>query len=246
MSGLDALRLLIGAGFLTYASVLDLRTRRVPNNVWIALGFLAALLFIFDWAGDGRFTWITALVALGGILLMYVLWYVHILAGGADAKALMAISILLPQPIVWSLLGATFPLWPSPMPGVIVVLANSVLAFALAPFALFLVNLVRGDVRFPAMLLGYRMPLSKTRDAFVWVVDHVNAEGKRRQLLFPSAMSDEDYDANLERLEQAGEKRVWVTPKIPFMVPLLFGFLGTFFVGDILFRLVTVIVERLR
>jgi len=243
---LDALRLLIGAGFLTYASVLDLRTRRVPNNVWIALGFLAALLFIFDWAGDGRFTWITALVALGGILLMYVLWYVHILAGGADAKALMAISILLPQPIVWSLLGATFPLWPSPMPGVIVVLANSVLAFALAPFALFLVNLVRGDVRFPAMLLGYRMPLSKTRDAFVWVVDHVNAEGKRRQLLFPSAMSDEDYDANLERLEQAGEKRVWVTPKIPFMVPLLFGFLGTFFVGDILFRLVTVIVERLR
>ena len=243
---MDALRLLIGAGFLTYASVLDLRTRRVPNNVWIALGFLAALLFIFDWAGDGRFTWITALVALGGILLMYVLWYVHILAGGADAKALMAISILLPQPIVWSLLGATFPLWPSPMPGVIVVLANSVLAFALAPFALFLVNLVRGDVRFPAMLLGYRMPLSKTRDAFVWVVDHVNAEGKRRQLLFPSAMSDEDYDANLERLEQAGEKRVWVTPKIPFMVPLLFGFLGTFFVGDILFRLVTVIVERLR
>ncbi len=240
------LRLLIGAGFLTYASLLDLRTRRVPNNVWLALGFLSVLLFVYDWAAEGRFNWATALVAIGGMLLMYVLWYVHILAGGADAKALMAISILLPQPIVWTLLGATFPLWPSPMPGVIVVLANSVLAFALAPLLLFLFNLARGDVRFPAMLLGYRMPLAKTRDAFVWVVDHVDTEGKRRQLLFPSAMGDEDYDANLDRLEQAGEKRVWVTPKIPFMVPLLFGFVATFFVGDILFRLVSVIVERLR
>lgn len=239
------LRLLIGAGFLTYASILDLRTRRVPNKVWLALGFLSLLLFIFDWAAEGRFTWVTALVAIGGMFLMYVLWYVHILAGGADAKALMAISILLPQPIVWTLMGATFPLWPSPMPGVIVVLANSVLAFALAPLALFVFNLVRGDVRFPAMLLGYRMPLAKTRDAFVWVVDHVDVEGKRRQLLFPSAMSDQDYDANLDRLEQAGETRVWVTPKIPFMVPLLFGFVGTFFVGDILFRLVTAVVERL-
>ena len=240
------MRLLIGAGFLTYASLLDLRTRRVPNNVWLALGSLSLLLFIFDWASEGRFTWITAVIALGSMLLMYGLWYVHILAGGADAKALMAISILLPIPVVWTIMGATFPLWPSPMPGVIVVLANSVLAFALAPLLLFLFNLARGDVRFPAMLLGYRMSLAKSRDAFVWVVDHVTVEGKRRQLLFPSAMSDEDYDANLDRLEKAGEKRVWVTPKIPFMVPLLFGFIGTFFVGDVLFRLVTVVVERLR
>lgn len=238
------MRLVIGAGFLTYASVLDLRTRRVPNNVWLALGSLSLLLFIFDWAEEGRFTWVTALIALGSILLMYALWYVHILAGGADAKALMAISILLPVPVVWSFLGTTFPFWPSPMPGVIVVLANSVLVFALAPLLLFLFNLVRGDVRFPAMLLGYRMSLAKSREAFVWVVDHVDVEGKRRQLLFPSAMSDDDYDANLDRLEQAGAKKVWVTPKIPFMVPLLFGFVGTFFVGDILFRLVTVIVER--
>lgn len=246
MSGLDALRLVIGAGFLTYASVLDLRTRRVPNNVWLALGFLSLLLFIYDWAGAGRFDWITALIALASIGLMYVLWYVHVLAGGADAKALMAISILLPQPVVWTILGATFPLWASPMPGVIVVLANSVLAFALAPLLLFLFNLARGDIRFPAMLLGYRMSLANSRDAFVWVVDHVSVEGKRRQLLFPSAMTDEEYDANLDRLETAGEKRVWVTPKIPFMVPLLFGFIGTFFVGDILFRLVNVVVERLR
>ena len=239
------MRLVIGAGFLTYASLLDVRTRRVPNNVWLALGSLALLLFIFDW-GEGRFDWITAVIALGSMLLMYVLWYVHILAGGADAKALMAISILLPQPVVWTILGATFPLWRSPMPGVIVVLANSVLAFALAPLVLFLFNLSRGDVRFPTMLLGYRMSLAKSREAFVWVVDHLTVEGKRRQLLFPSAMSDEEYDANLDRLEAAGEKRVWVTPKIPFMVPLLFGFIGTFFVGDVLFRLVTLVVERLR
>lgn len=245
MSGLDLLRLVVGTGFLAYASILDLRTRRVPNNVWLALGAIAALLFVYDWAGSHRFTWVTILVALGGMLLMYVLWYVHILAGGADAKALMAVSILLPQPIAWNLLGASFPLWASPMPGVIVVLANSVVAFALAPLFLFAFNLVRADVRFPAMLLGYRMPLSKTKDAFVWVVDHVDPEGNRRQLLFPSAMSDADYLANIQRLEASGEQRVWVTPKVPFMVPLLLGFVASFFVGDVLFRLVAAVVQRI-
>jgi archaeal preflagellin peptidase FlaK len=246
LSSLDVLRLVIGTGFLAYASILDLRTRRVPNNVWLALGSLAVLLFVYDWFADGRFTWFTAGVALLGIALMYGLWYVHILAGGADAKALMAISILMPHRTEWDLLGATFPLWPSPMPGVIVVLANSVLAFAIAPLLLFVFNLARGDVRLPTMLLGYRMQLARARDSFVWIVDHVDAEGKRKQLLFPSAMSDEEYEANLQRLEGIGEKRVWVTPKIPFMVPLLFGFVGTFFVGDILFRLVTAVVHAAR
>ena len=179
------LRLFIGVGFLSYASILDLRTRRVPNNVWIALGSLAALLFVYDWAGSHEFTWVTALIAAGGVVRMYVLWYVHILAGGADAKALMAISVLLPKPVDWTILGTALPKWPSPMPGFIVVLANSVLAFALAPLLLFLFNLVRGDLRFPAMFLGYRMTLAKARESFVWIVDHIDLEGNRRQLLFP-------------------------------------------------------------
>jgi prepilin signal peptidase PulO-like enzyme (type II secretory pathway) len=34
--------------------------------------------------------------------------------------------------------------------------------------------------------------------------------------------------------EKEGIKDIWVTPKIPFMIPLLAGFLTSFFLGDIL------------
>ena len=244
MSGLELLRLLIGTGFFVYASILDLKTRRVRNNVWLALGFLATLLFVFDWA-TGRFDWIDALVALGAIALMYGLWYIHVLAGGADAKALMAVSVLLPQPLVWTLSGVPLPLWRSEMPGVIVVLANSVLVFALAPLLLFLFNASRGHFQFPSMFLGYTLPLERARKAQVWIVNHVDEEGRERKLLFPSALTDEAYDANIARLESRGVKRVWVTPKLPFMVSLLFGYLATFFVGDVLFKLVSTVVERI-
>jgi archaeal preflagellin peptidase FlaK len=244
VSGLETLRLLIGAGFLGYAAVLDLRTRRVPNNVWLALGSLALLLFLYDFFGSGRFSWITVLIALGAIAVMYGLWYIHVLAGGADAKAMMALALLVPHAILWTVGNHALPLWPSPMPGVLVVLANSVLVFAVAPLVLAAYNLVRRDLHLPSMFLGYRLPLAKARESWVWVVDHIDAEGRRRNTLFPSAMSDEDYEANLDRLSAAGIERVWVTPKIPFMVPLLIGFVGAFTIGDVLFRLVAGLVAR--
>lgn len=246
MSGLEVLRLLVGGGFLLYAAILDLRTRRVPNRVWIALGLLASLLFAFDWAAEGRFGWVTVLVAVGLAALAYLLWFFHLLAGGADAKALMALAVLVPRPIAWTLSDASLPAWPSPLPGAIVALANSVFLFALAPLGLVVVNLVRRDVRFPSMLLGYTLPLEAARRSFVWVVDHVDEAGNRRQVLFPSRTSEEDYLANLERLEREGAERVWVTPKIPFMVPLLLGFVAAFIVGDILFRIVSLAVQAMR
>ncbi|MFQ5883795.1 MAG: hypothetical protein ACE5IO_01690, partial [Thermoplasmata archaeon] len=44
MEELDILRLIIGVFFLTYGSVSDLRTRRVPNIVWVLMGIFAILV----------------------------------------------------------------------------------------------------------------------------------------------------------------------------------------------------------
>jgi prepilin signal peptidase PulO-like enzyme (type II secretory pathway) len=43
------------------------------------------------------------------------------------------------------------------------------------------------------------------------------------------------------KFEKKGIKNIWVTPKIPFMIPLLIGFILSFFVGDILFLIMSII-----
>jgi len=45
---------------------------------------------------------------------------------------------------------------------------------------------------------------------------------------------DFDADEEYNELEKYGLKEMWVTPKVPFMLPLLAGFIFSFFVGDIL------------
>jgi archaeal preflagellin peptidase FlaK len=241
---LDLLRLLLGSAFLFYASVLDLRTRRVPNPVWISFAGLASLLFVADFVVVRRIGWIHVAIALGIMALAYALWYFHLLAGGADAKAMMALGILLPMPIAWDWAAHELPAWTSPLPGALTVLSNSVLLFSLAPLLFLLRNVLRGHVHFPAMLLGYKLPLERAADnrSFVWIVDRMQEDGRRRQVLFPSRTSDEENQANIARLRQAGVATVWVTPKIPFMVPLFVGFVTAFLLGDLLFRAVQALV----
>lgn len=43
-----------------------------------------------------------------------------------------------------------------------------------------------------------------------------------------------DYALNLARLKALGIDEVWVTPKVPFMVPLFLGFLTAWIVGDLI------------
>ncbi len=43
-----------------------------------------------------------------------------------------------------------------------------------------------------------------------------------------------EIDEAFARIHALGEERVWVTPKVPFMIPLLVGFVLAFGVGDIL------------
>jgi prepilin signal peptidase PulO-like enzyme (type II secretory pathway) len=47
-----------------------------------------------------------------------------------------------------------------------------------------------------------------------------------------------DADEELKAFENLGITEIWVTPKIPFMIPLLVGFVFAFFPGDLLMQLV--------
>ena len=303
-----ATRLAAGTACLLFAAVSDLRTRRVTDRLWIAIGsfglvllsvqmslvsvsgtlsakippaeglalvgcsailfyaiffgtplfgeegfrfrpprvlaFLAAAaLFVFpaaSYLGSGRTIprAVLELYAAPAMILVYQGFYMaRILHGGADAKGLIALTLLVPaypdsspfpllapNPIVQDLLRVAFPFS-------LVIYVDAAILLLAVPVALFLRNAFRGDFGFPQAFLGYRVPIGRIPSK-AWLMERINTRGEHILVLFPKRGGDRSED--LARLRAAGVERVWVTPQIPFMVPLLGGFWLAFFVGNVL------------
>lgn len=297
MDAFAATRLAVGAGFLVVAAVSDVRTRRVRDPLWIALGtiglivlaaelfgkgaswpawsllasgavlfytvflgrplfeedgfhprsvrlflfFIAGLLFLLalSMAGSARSSpSIPELASMPAMIVIYQGFYrLRLLHGGADAKGLIALSLLVPthpeaspfpllavDPIVASVLRTLFPFS-------LVVWLDAALVSLAVPIALFAYNAARGDFAIPQAFLGYRAPV----DAFpahAWLMEKITERGDHVLVLFPKRGLDPAAD--LARLRAAGIDRVWVTPQTPFLVALLAGFLLAFFAGNLL------------
>ncbi len=169
------------------------------------------------------------------IVFFFVLYQLRILHGGADAKAMMAIAILVPfYPYFFS-----FPLLQlSPervasamelfFPFAFLVLMNSVIFIVWVFLAFLIYNSAKGDLGFPEMLLGYKMDIRDVEKKFVWPMERV-VKGERVMVFFPKRNDEE----SLEKLKKLGVKRIWVTPKIPFILFLTVGFILSAFIGNI-------------
>ena len=164
----------------------------------------------------------------------YLLFRVGVIFGGADAKALMALSVLVP---FWPKIGNLFPLWASILPFPWVIFSNSIFLFLFIPFILVVINAFKKNLEFPYCLVGYKMSIERARKSFVWPLERVDDKDERSFVWHP--VSDEQIQEEFDRLEKLGRKMVWVTPKIPFMIPLLIGFVLSFIVGDILYFVIT-------
>jgi len=232
---LNALRLIIGTLLLTYASYTDAKTRRAPNILWIIMAVVGVVLLSIQYL-DGGFLNIWYLFFIPAMIaLMYLFFQMRLLFGGADAKALMALAILVPiQPI---LLNDQLPVWTSFMPGSWIIFANAVILFLLIPISLLLYNIGKRNLKFPHCLLGYVSTVEKAKQKYVWPLEKIK-DGKRKLMYMPKTF---DVDEELAAFEKQGISEIWVTPKIPFMIPLLIGFIVSFFLGDLLLQLVRVL-----
>ena len=106
--------------------------------------------------------------------------------------------------------------------------------FLFIPISLLIINIAKRDIQFPFVFLGYKMDIKTARNKFVWPLERL-VEGNRKFVYMPNSFEvDEKYDL----FEKNGISRVWVTPKIPFMIPLFVGFIAAFIIGDILFYLI--------
>jgi preflagellin peptidase FlaK len=226
---LDITRLIVGITILGYASYTDIKTRRASNILWLIIGSIGALLLIVQYFTIGFGNQTNYLIFIPIMIgLVYVLFQLRLIFGGADAKALMAIAILVPfQPVI-----SQFPLWgKSLMPASWFIFSNSVILFLFIPLSLLIYNASKRVIKFPYSLLGYKINISKAREKFVWPLEKI-VDGKRKFAYMPKEF---DIENELNEFEKLGITEIWVTPKIPFMIPLLAGFICAFILGDILF-----------
>jgi preflagellin peptidase FlaK len=292
-TAIDILRIIFGLAFLFYASITDLKTRKVKNEIWIVMGFCGGiflaiqlllenrsweyfLIFLpigilfssmfYDFGSDSEekkkkinfipiILYIIALLALiyqfnaqSGetlfyqlitipllIVLFFVFFQLRILHGGADAKAMMAIAILVPfYPHFYE-----FPLLQFSsdrvaqamelfFPFAFLVLMNSVLFVVWAFLGFFVYNATKKDIGFPEMLLGYKMDIDEIENKFVWPMERI-VEGERVLVLFPKKIERD----NLKKLKDMDIKRIWVTPKIPFILFITMGFVISVIIGNV-------------
>ncbi len=230
---LNAIRLITGIVLLAYASYTDVKTRRAANILWVIMAIVGAILLLIQYL-DGGFpnVWYLVFIPIM-IALMYLFFQMRLLFGGADAKALMALAILVPiQPIMGDL-----PIWSSFMPGSWIIFANATILFLLIPISLLIYNIGKRHIQFPHSLLGYVISVEKAKQKFVWPLEKIK-DGKRKLMYMPKNF---DIDQELAEFEKQGITEIWVTPKIPFMIPLLIGFLLSFLLGDLLLQLVRVL-----
>ena len=165
------------------------------------------------------------------MILMYIWFYFGPTIGGADVKAIMAISLI--TPFSFSFTGeslAAFDTRGFPYP--FVIFMNSLLLYLLIPFSLAFYNVAKGNLESPffQIFFGTKMELSKARESFVWPMQQVIGE---KVIMVAFVKHKLDSDKEWEKLENMGIKNPWITFKVPYIIPLALSFIITAFFGDI-------------
>jgi preflagellin peptidase FlaK len=228
---IDTVRFITGSLILLIASYSDIKTRKASNILWIVMGAIGIVLLVTQYFTDGIKDILYLIFIPIMIFLMYLFFQIRLIFGGADAKAIMALAILVP--VFPDFFG--YPLKASIMPFSWIVFSNSILIFLFIPLGLFFLNIFKKNMQLPYCFLGYKMSIEKAKEKYVWPLEKL-VDGVRKFSYIPKNFDvKEDYKI----FEENGIREIWVTPKIPFMIPLLVGFLCAFFLGDMLFYIMS-------
>jgi preflagellin peptidase FlaK len=239
--------------FLTVAAVFDLRTREVPDKVWLVYGPVGLILTIYRvWVEPTLLLFVAASVSLS-ILVAFGLVFFG-LSGGADAKALICLGITLPLPpgITNSILGFAYPFFP-----IVVLVTGYVVSLSVAVWMLgrnlFTLTqhgsgMFEGLEREPiwkkvvAFITGYPTAFSHLQSTFYLypMEEVVDDENGARRTFQVYSNADVDREQVLSEFKESMKKvdspsTVWVTPGLPLLVFILAALVIVLIVGDPVF-----------
>ena len=180
------------------------------------------------------------IAVLVSVLFARALFEFGVLYGGADAKALMIASVLVPTFTAVVLpLGASFSVLLEVVPFSVDLLMDAALLSIAIPLGLAVRNLVRGEFRFPDGFTGYQLPVEELPRRYVWLRDPLAAGGRPREDLETSEEDQHERERISGELRARGVARVWVTPQIPFLVLMTAGAVAALLAGNLVLDLIT-------
>ena len=190
----------------------------------------------------GMLWWRTAGLFLV-IFFIDVAWRLRLLHGGADAKALMWVSLVFPTwasvPLPFGAVGEETVV---ALPVSISLLIWGGLAFLFIPFIMLTLNMSRGDLRrFGDLRMAWHasmMAVDEVAKRHVWLLtdtmempsgEHRVVHAARAPRRTPS---NEELEERLAALKDHGVERVWVSHKMPLLVFLFPAVLPLVLLGD--------------
>lgn len=221
---------------LSIGSYYDLKTREVNDRLWMVFGGAGLALYAWEYASGVMADVQMILVSVSLTAAIAVALYRYGFFGGADAKALMAISVIMP--VYYS--PSSF--YVHPITG-IMVLTNAVLFALVVPLYNALSNLIK-VARGERIFEGFDDPAwKKILACFIGtpssrpirhhlVIECSAGEGKKR-FSFRLNCDDSDSKGSCCAGSSVGGL-TWLSQNLPFLVFMLAGFLVTMLFGDML------------
>ena len=242
---LDILKILFCAPFLIYSCYSDIKTRRVTNKLWLIM-LSGGSFFVLNDIYKVGFAYISCLLISAGLIFVFVYIIFQLgTFGGADAKSLIVLSIILPAYPKFNILGVNFPL-NKPLIDLFAfgTFGNAVLLTVIVPIGLAIYNLTKMGLHIDKpvyIFIGYKAKIKELADRHVKLIENFEEiEGTVKQHFKRGGVEiDDKVISELQALSEKGliKEEVWVTPGLPFMISITLGFFVAVLYGDLIFEL---------
>lgn len=248
--------------FLGISSILDLRTREVPDILWLAYGPIGLALTVARIFLDPSIL-ILVLVSIGLSTLIACGMAYFGLFGGADAEALICISLTIPLPpsSIQPILGYVHPFFP-----ITAIIVSFICSFSTVIWqgSTNLITLARDGAgmfeglehepswkKALAFVTGYSISLQDLRTARHVIpmekIIQYNTGTRRKLLIYSNAdvNPNEQITKLIKSLSNSETNpKVWVTPELPMLLFILVGVAVTLMLGDPVFKGVLLLAKR--
>jgi len=219
---------------LFISSYKDVKFREVADKLWLIFAILGIILTLFYYLNSpNQFSY---LIIFYLIITVFISWGLYILKlyGGADAKCLIVISIILPT---WNMLYGFHQIT------AIVTLTNSLLVSLIVPLYFVIYNSVK-IISGENIFKGFENE-SSIKKILAFIIGYRNSTYKKSHMICieKNINGDKKFDFGIfsEKLVITNNFNTWVTFSIPFLICIGIGFIITIFVGDLYFVLLSLI-----